>query len=88
MPYIHLRMLDFDELIREFWLEEKSATLEAIQISQNEALTFLATERERILKLSKDEAIQEVLKASKIDTKIRKVKSVTDNGLLETGKIQ
>ena len=64
---LNQRMLDFDELIREFWLEEKSATLEAIQISQNEALTFLATERERILKLSKDEAIQEVLKASKID---------------------
>ena len=82
---LNQRMLDFDKIIRDFWLEKKLATLESIQISRNEALSFLATERERIFGLSKDEAIREVLKASKIDNKIKKIKSVSNNGLLEAG---
>ena len=82
---LNQRMLDFDKVIRDFWLEEKLATLESIQISRNESLSFLTTERERIFGLSKDEAIREVLKASKIDNKINKIKSVSDNGLLEAG---
>ena len=82
---LNQRILNFDQKIRDFWLEEKTATLEAIQISRNEALTFLAAERERILNLSKEEAIREVLKASKIDSKIAKINSVSDNGLLEAG---
>ncbi len=82
---LNQRMLDFDKIIRDLWLEEKLATLESIRISRNEALSFLATERERIFRLSKDEAIREVLKASKIENKIKKIKSVSDNGLLEAG---
>ena len=82
---LNQKMLGFDNSIRTFWLEEKLATLESIQLSRNEALRFLATERERIFKLSKDEAIREVLKASKIDNKIEKIKSVSDNGLLDAG---
>ena len=76
-------ILDFE--LRDFWLEEKLATLESIQISRKEALRFLAQERERILNLSKEEAIREVLKASKINSKIAKINSVSDNGLLEAG---
>jgi len=85
---LNQRMLDFDKIIRDLWLEEKLATLESIRISRNEALSFLATERERIFRLSKDEAIREVLKASKIKNKIKKIKSVSDNGLLEAGTEQ
>ena len=44
---------------------------------------FLAAERERIMKLSKGEAIREVMKWRKLENRIRAVKSVEDNGILE-----
>lgn len=78
-------LLGFDKKIRSLWIEEKKATQEAIDFAKNEALAFLASERERILRLSKEEAIREVLKASKIDKKIAKIKSVAANGVLESG---
>ena len=68
----------------DIWKEEKIALLEAIQIARKEALRFLAEERERIMKLSHQEAINEVLKWRKIETRIQTVKTVTDNGLLNT----
>ena len=79
---INRTMLDFDSNIGGIWNIEKSASVESIQIAREEALRFLATERERIMKLSKEEAIQEVLKASKLENKMRAINSVSDNGLL------
>lgn len=77
--------LDFDNRLVEIWREEKIASVESIQIAREEALTFLAGERERIMKLSREDAIREVLQWRKIDSRIRAVNSVTDNGLLEFG---
>jgi type II restriction enzyme len=75
-------MLDFDVQLKDIWKEEKEASIESIYIAKNEALCFLARERERIMKLSKVDAIKEVLKLSKIVEKIKKIESVADNGLL------
>lgn len=80
---INRTLLDFDPKIRHIWKEEKIATEEAIRILRKEALEFLAKERERILKLSREDAIREVLKSRKIDTKIQVIKSVSNNGILE-----
>jgi hypothetical protein len=80
---VNRKMLSFDGVLSNFWRDEKQASLESIQISREEALAFLAKERERIMKLSKEEAIKEVLKSSKIANKIRAIRSVGDNGLLE-----
>lgn len=44
-----------------------------------------SAERERIMKLSRQQAIQEVIKWRKLDNRIRAVKSVADNGLLTIG---
>lgn len=77
--------LDADDSVAAIWREEKMASLESIKIAREEALTFLSTERERIMRLSREEAIREVLKWRKIENRIRAVKSVTDNGLLELG---
>ncbi len=63
----------------------EKASIESIYLAQNEALRFLAEERERIMRLSKEEAIHEILKSSKIEKKIQKINSVNDNGLLEIG---
>lgn len=78
---VNRTILDFDKIISEIWKEEKRASIESIVISRKEALGFLASERERIMKLSKEDAIKEVLKSSKIDNKIKAINSVSDNGL-------
>lgn len=57
---VNRKILDFDRKISNIWKDEKRASLESIFISRTEALAFLASERERIMKLSKAEAIKEV----------------------------
>lgn len=78
-------MLDFDKKISDLWKDEKIASIESIAISKKEALGFLAYDRERIMNLSKSEAIKEVLKSSKIENKIKIIESVSDNGLFGLG---
>lgn len=82
---VNRKMLGFDRKITDIWHEEKRASIESIHISRKEALGYLASERERIMRLSKEEAIKEVLKSSKIENKIKAIKSVVDNGLLGIG---
>jgi type II restriction enzyme len=77
--------LDSDDRVAAIWREEKMASVESIKIAREEALTFLSKERERIMKLTREDAIKEVLKWRKIENRIRAVKSVSDNGLLEFG---
>ena len=69
----------------ELWREEKIALLESIEIARDEALHFLAEERQRIMKLSRQEAIREVLVGRKLDARISAVKSVAENSLLDIG---
>lgn len=78
--------LDSDDAVAPIWREEKIASLESIRLARDEALHFLAQERERIMKLSHKEAIREVLKWRKIENRIRAVESVADNGLLDFTK--
>jgi len=79
---VNRTLLNFDSDISQLWQEEKLALVESIKISKEESLIFLATERERIMRLSKTEAINEVLKYSKIESKIKAIMAVSDNGLL------
>ena len=79
---VNRTLLNFDSDISQLWQEEKLALVESIKISKEESLIFLATERERIMRLSKEEAINEVLKYSKIESKIKAIMAVSDNGLL------
>lgn len=82
---VNRKMLDFDPEIRDIWQEEKRASIESIYISKEEALNFLALERERILKFSKEQAIKEVLKLSKIENKMKAIKAVGNNELFGLG---
>ena len=77
--------LDADPCIVDIWREEKIASLESILIARNEALDYLAKERERIMKLCREEAIREVLQWRKLDNRLQAVMAVKDNGLLEVG---
>ena len=82
---VNRKFLDSDDSVAAIWREEKMASVESIKIARKEALTFLARERERIMKLTRKDAIKEVLKWRKIENRIRAVKSVANNGLLELG---
>jgi hypothetical protein len=75
-------MID-DNRISEIWSQEKIASIESLSYARKEALDFLASERERIMRLTREEALAEVIKWRKIENKIKTVHSVTTNGLLE-----
>ena len=80
---VNRTFLDKDASIPSIWREEKVASVESIWIAREEALSFLATERERIMGLSREDAIAEVLEWRKIQNRIQAVRSVNDNGLLD-----
>jgi hypothetical protein len=82
---INRTILDFNSELTNMWREEKIAIIESIYISRQEALSFLALERERIMRLSRQEAIKEVIKLSKLENKIKAINSVADNGILSCG---
>ena len=82
---VNRKMLDFDQKIAEIWKDEKKASIESIHISKEEALDFLASQGERIMRLSKKEAIKEVLRLNKIENRLGAIKSVRDNGILSLG---
>lgn len=67
--------------IFELWQDEKIAATESIEIAKVEALKYLASEREKIMRMSHEEALRELVKASKIESKVRTIKSISDNGL-------
>ena len=77
--------LDADKALPAIWREEKVASTESIAVARDEALRFLAAERERIMKLSRAQAVREVMKWRKLENRVRAVKSVVDNGLLMIG---
>ena len=76
-------MLNFSEAIDDLWKLEKQAAVESIVAAKKEALTFLAEEREKIMRMSHEEAIRELIQVHKIESRIRVINSVSDNGLLD-----
>lgn len=82
---VNRTMLAFDAKIGNIWKDEKIAVVESIEIVRDEGLRFLALERERIMRLSREEAISEVIRSSRIEYKLRVMQSARDNGLLEIG---
>ena len=83
---VNRAFLGADRCIADIWKEEKIAAVESVQIAQEEALTYLARERERIMKLSHGEAIREVLEWRKLENRVQAVRVVKDSGLMEIGR--
>lgn len=75
-------MLKFSPKIDDLWKIEKEVAVESIAIAKEEALTFLAAEREKIMRMSHDEAIAELIKVHKIESRIKIINSVSNNGIL------
>jgi len=74
-------ILNQSKIIMDIWQSEKLVATESIEISKKEALKFLASKREKIMRMSHDEALKELIKASKIDSKIKVINKISDNGL-------
>lgn len=78
---VNKTMLKFSKKIQPLWNIEKGVATESIDIAKEEALTFLAQEREKIMRMSHQEALKELIKVHKIESRIKTIKSISDNGL-------
>ncbi len=79
-PYWHTinsTMLRFSPIVQPLWQREKQASLEALNVGKQEALAFLASERQRMVKMSREEAVRELLKVSKVESKVRTINAVS-----------
>ncbi|MDR0970466.1 MAG: HindIII family type II restriction endonuclease [Lentimicrobiaceae bacterium] len=78
---INKTILSFSKKIEPFWNTEKGVATESIAIAKEEALTFLAQEREKIMRMSHKEALNELIRVHKIENRIKTINSISDNGL-------
>ncbi len=74
-------MLTFSKKAEQLWEIEKGVATESITIAKEEALTFLAKEREKIMRMGHKEALKELIKVHKIESKIKTINAISDNGL-------
>jgi hypothetical protein len=78
---INRAMLEFSDSVSELWSVEKRAASESVIIAKEVAFTYLAGEREKVMAMSREEAIQELVKAHKIESRIRVISGVSDSGI-------
>lgn len=79
---INRAMLASHRAVQEIWKREKLAALESIALAKDEALTALAKERERIMRLSHDAALGELIRKNNITNREDTVRAVGDSGIL------
>lgn len=78
---INKAILSFSNTVESLWIIEKGVAAECISIAKEEALTFLAQEREKIMRMSHKEALNELIKVHKIESRIKTISTISDNGL-------
>lgn len=78
---INKTILSFSKAVLPLWEIEKGVATESIAVAKEEALTFLAKEREKIMRMSHKEALKELIKVHKIESKIKTINAIADNGL-------
>ena len=76
---VNRTILEYGDPVGDLWRTEKIATIEGICISKEIALTYYASQREAIMKLSRKEAIKQLIKMNKIDSRINTIRAVADN---------
>ena len=75
-------LLAADPCVTQIWKEEKIALLESLRIAKAEAAIVLAEERERVMRLSHSDAIREILVQRRLESRLKAIHSVGDNGLM------
>jgi hypothetical protein len=84
-PYwqaVNRTMLDYGGPVAGLWRIEKLATLESISISKEIGLAHYASEREGIMRMTHDEALDKLIDMHKIDSRIQTINGVSDNLLM------
>jgi hypothetical protein len=66
----------------DLWTSEKTASLEALGVVRDESLRYLRSERRRLLALSHQEALDELIRLTGLDSRISHVKGVEHGELL------
>lgn len=66
----------------ELWTAEKTASLVALGVAKSEALTYLRAERNRLLGLSHKEALEELIRAAGLNSRIAQVERIEHGNLL------
>lgn len=82
---VNKTILDFSEDINALWRFEKQAAVESIDIAKKGALDYLARERERIMRMSHEKALEELIKVNRIDLRIKVIGSVSGSEILSIG---
>ena len=65
------------------WTREKTAALEGLQVVKQEAVVALRRERTRLSSLSREDAVQELIRNSGVDQRLDRVQSVSLGPLLD-----
>jgi hypothetical protein len=79
---VNRAMLGFSDCIPKLWEAEKQAAVESIVLAKEEALTYLAAVRERMMRMTHEEAIEELLRVHRIESRIKIISAVTSNNIL------
>lgn len=66
----------------DLWTTEKTASLVALDVVRDEALTYLRAERDRLLGLSHRQALDELIRAAGLDSRIAHVEGIKHGNLL------
>ncbi len=80
---INRTILAFSKAIEPLWSIEKGVATESIAIAKEEGLTFLAAERGKIMRMGHIEALKELIKVHKIESRIKIISGISDNGLFK-----
>lgn len=80
---INNTMLSFHSDMVIFWKNEKIAANESIKIAKELAFEYLNNVQQQIMNFTHEEALEELLKVHKIDSKIMVINSVSDNSILD-----
>jgi len=68
---------------QRIWTLEKTASLEALRVVKAESLGYLRVERNRLLGLSHQEALDELLRLAGLDSRIAQVENIEHGNLLD-----
>jgi len=75
-------MLQFHEGVENLWRREKVAMLDGLAVAKEEALAFLAAERDEIMKMDRRQAIERLLRDRNIEGRVKVIEGLEDNGIL------
>ena len=70
---INKSIMGFSKIVVDLWKVEKVAVTESVEIAKEEEIMYLASEREKIMRMNHEVALKKLIKISKIESKIQKL---------------